>query len=193
MLPLPNRKRELAEAVWRIAATHGLESVTMREVAAEAHVSLRVVQYNFPGKHDLLVYALRELHRDNETRSRQRGEQLPDPTDMRAVLALVLNEFLPLDAHRRMSLTVYAAYFARSLTDPEIRTVFLGDDKSLENLVAMLIGKLNPAVDAEREADLLVSGITGLGLDILHRRRTVAEVQSTVDYHLDRLSGITRR
>jgi AcrR family transcriptional regulator len=39
------RRRQITDALLRIAGTRGLQAVTMREVAAEAGVSLRLVQY----------------------------------------------------------------------------------------------------------------------------------------------------
>lgn len=41
------RRRQIGEALLRVASTRGLQSATMREVAAEAGVSLRLVQYYF--------------------------------------------------------------------------------------------------------------------------------------------------
>ncbi|MFH8634025.1 TetR family transcriptional regulator [Streptomyces lydicus] len=41
--PAP-RRRQIAEALWRIAAERGLHEASLREVAAEAGVSLRAVQ-----------------------------------------------------------------------------------------------------------------------------------------------------
>src|ERR1044071_6437125 len=49
------RRREIAEAVWRVAAARGLAAGNGREIAAEAGVSPRVVQYHFADKHHLLV------------------------------------------------------------------------------------------------------------------------------------------
>ena len=39
------RRAHITAALLRIAATRGLQAVTMREVAAEAGLSLRLVQY----------------------------------------------------------------------------------------------------------------------------------------------------
>src|SRR4051812_49605691 len=55
------RRRQLTEAMLRIASTRGLQAVSMREVAAEAAVSLRVVQYYFTDKQTLLNSGLAEL------------------------------------------------------------------------------------------------------------------------------------
>ncbi|MEU7133689.1 TetR/AcrR family transcriptional regulator [Streptomyces sp. NPDC046261] len=187
------RRRQIAEAVWRIAADRGLDAASMREIATEAGVSLRVVQYHFDTKHRLLVAALRMLHEENERQARARARALRDPADPRALLRLILDEFLPLDDQRRTALRVFAAYYARSLTDPRLAEVFLHDARPVEHLVATVIAQARPGgpggdgVDPLLEADLLVSGVTGLGLDIVHGRRTLAEVRRAIDYHLDRI------
>lgn len=183
------RRREIVEAVWRIAAERGLQMATIREVAAEAGVAPRVVQYHFANKHDLLVTALRMLHRDNERRAGERIAALRAASDPRVLLRATLEELLPLDGQRRASLRVLTAYYTWSLTDPALAAVFLHEERPLEELVAALItaAGARPATDAAREADLLVGGVTGLGLDLLHRRRTRADVQRTLDYHLSRI------
>ncbi|WP_116214605.1 TetR/AcrR family transcriptional regulator [Streptomyces olivoreticuli] len=187
------RRREIAGAVWRIAAERGLHEASMREIAVEAGVSLRVVQYHFDSKHDLLVSALRMLHEENDRRARARVEALRRPDDPRALLRTILEEFLPLDEQRRTALRVFAAYYARSLTDPDLAAVFLHDEQPLEELVAAILrgaqdaGKAAPGIDPAPEADLLLSGVTSLGMDSVHARRTLASVSEVVDYHLDRL------
>ncbi|MEU5190305.1 TetR family transcriptional regulator C-terminal domain-containing protein [Streptomyces klenkii] len=114
---------------------------------------------------------------------------LDDPADPRAVLGAVLNEFLPLDEQRRSALRVFVAYYVRSLTDPALAEVFLHASQPIEQLVAGLIRQAGaaPGVDPGREADLLVSGVTVLGMDVLHGRRTLADVRTTLDHHLDRI------
>ena len=187
------RRRDIAEAVWRIAAGRGLDAASMREIAAEAGVSLRVVQYHFDGKHHLLVSALQMLNDENARHARDRMSALHDPSGPRTLLRAILGEFLPLDDQRRTALRVYAAYYARSLTDPALAAVFLHDSSPLEQLVADVIrqaqrdGTAAGGLDAGREADLLVAGVSGLGIDILHGRRTMADVRRTLDYHLDRV------
>ncbi|MGW7071610.1 TetR/AcrR family transcriptional regulator [Streptomyces sp. NPDC054855] len=188
------RRRQIAEAVWRIAAERGLEAASMREIAAEAGVSLRVVQYHFGSKHQLLVAALNMLHRENERLARTRVHF--DPANLRGVLSAMLDEFLPLDAQRAMALRVFSAYYARSLTDPAMAAVFLSDDHPLEELVAGFIataqesGQTAPGLNAQREADLLVAAAVGLGGDVLHARRTLNDVRATLDYHLAKIFSV---
>lgn len=55
------RRSEIAEALVRVAGRRGLHAVGMRDVAAEAGVSLRLVQYYFETKEKLLLYGLQHL------------------------------------------------------------------------------------------------------------------------------------
>ncbi|MFI8833502.1 TetR family transcriptional regulator C-terminal domain-containing protein [Streptomyces afghaniensis] len=185
------QRRRIAEAVWRIAAEQGLDAASMRRIAAEARVSLRVVQYHFDSKHALMVDALRLLHEENERLAQGR---IPyDMTEPCALLRAVLDEFLPLDEQRAFALRVFTAYYARSLTDPVLAEVFLTAEQPLERLVADIIGvgeaagSTAPGIDRVYEADLLVSGAIGLGLDVVHGRRSLADVRTVLDYHLGRI------
>ena len=54
------RRRQIVRALWRIAERGGLGAVSFREVAAEAGVSVRLVQYYFGTKADLLREANRQ-------------------------------------------------------------------------------------------------------------------------------------
>ncbi len=55
------RRSQIAEALVRVAGRRGLHAVGMRDVAAEAGVSLRLVQYYFQTKEKLLFYGLQHL------------------------------------------------------------------------------------------------------------------------------------
>lgn len=187
------KRQRVAEAVWRIAAEHGLDAASMRRIADTAGMSLRMVQYQYASKPALLVDALRRLHARNERLARRR---IPSGTaDPRDLVTAVLHEFLPVDAERAFALRVLNAYYARSLTDPALAAVFLPDEHPLEELVASLLeaaraaGRTAPGTDPAHEADLLVAGATGLGIDVLHGRRRLAEAEAVLAYHLDRILG----
>ena len=55
------RRTQIAEALIQVAGRRGLHAVGMRDVAAEAGVSLRLVQYYFQTKEKLLFYGLQHL------------------------------------------------------------------------------------------------------------------------------------
>jgi AcrR family transcriptional regulator len=119
------RRRQIADALLRTAATRGLHATGMREVAAEAGVSLRLVQYYFGTKEELLLAATRYLAvRFGErvlarARLKEAGAS-GGPASPHDVIAAILTEALPADDERRTFTIVYTAYLALSLTDPAL-------------------------------------------------------------------------
>jgi AcrR family transcriptional regulator len=192
------RRRQIAEALWRIASTRGLQAVSLREVAAEAGVSMRLVQYYCKTKHRMLLLALDYLNERTERHARERIVSSSEPLTPWSTLRGMLIEILPLDAHRRLASIVYLAYYVRALTDPDLADLFRGSRPLLEEEVAGQIrqaqdaGDAAPGVDARCEAETLLAVARDLG-DILLDSRTVEEALALLDYHLDRIFPPERR
>src|SRR6201994_5220635 len=55
------RRRQITEALLRVAATRGLHHAGLRDVATEAGLSVRLIQYYFGTKEQLLLYATQYL------------------------------------------------------------------------------------------------------------------------------------
>ncbi len=95
----------------------------MREPEAEAGVSLRLVQYYFGTKEELLLFAMRQLAAQFGERAMARIKKIKEaagPFGPRDVIAAILTEGLPADDERRTFTVLYTAYFAFSLTDPAL-------------------------------------------------------------------------
>jgi AcrR family transcriptional regulator len=185
------RRRQLAAAVFRLASTHGLESVSLRQVAAEAGVSMRLVQYYFETRDGMLLWALKHLNEELAGRVRARLSGEPSP---REIIRTSLVELVPHDEHSRMASLVFIAYFVRALNDPALGEAFRGDGTDeLAAFFAQLIrdsqaGRTSPAgLDPEREAATLLAVANGMGPDVLIGTVTAEEVLATLDYHLDRV------
>ena len=117
------RRRQIADALLRTAATRGLHATGMREVAAEAGVSLRLVQYYFGTKEELMLAAMQHLAARFGERAMTRINRIKetaDPVNPRDVIAAILTEGLPADDERRTFTVLYTAYFALSLTEPAL-------------------------------------------------------------------------
>ena len=117
------RRRQIADALVRTAATRGLHAAGMREVAAEAGVSLRLVQYYFGTKEELLLAAMQNLAARYGERAVARFREAGGsggPASPRDIIAAILAEALPADEERRTFTIVYTAYLALSLTDPAL-------------------------------------------------------------------------
>jgi AcrR family transcriptional regulator len=187
------RRREIAEAVVSIAGRRGLQAASMREVAAEAGVSLRLVQYYFHTKEELLLGTLRHLGNRLVARvDQQVRATAPEPTP-RTVLYATLSAIIPTDDESRRILTAYAAFFNLTLTDPHLVEHSLGYGNSMETYLADKIregqraGEIRADLPADDTAAALFTLTNGLGLSVLVGQRDGEAAVRVLTGHLDRL------
>ncbi|MDZ7915135.1 MAG: TetR/AcrR family transcriptional regulator [Rhodococcus sp. (in: high G+C Gram-positive bacteria)] len=194
-IPDPTRRRaEIAEALVRVASRDGLQAVTMRSVAAEAGVSLRLVQYYFTSKEELLVGTLQHLEQGSQERWAQRLADLPSPPQPRSIIDTFTSEALPTDEPSSMFHLVWMSYAVMAMTNTHIaRRPSLS---SIDRIERQLTGALQRAIDADElvpdcdpaiEAARLVTLVNGLGTSILVGQHSVDRATEVLTYHLDRL------
>jgi TetR/AcrR family transcriptional regulator, transcriptional repressor of bet genes len=189
------QKVDIAKAVWRLAGRAGLESVSLREVATEAGVSLGRVQYYFPNKDAMLLFGLQLAQRRMESRVHERLRQLPEPVDAESILRAVLDEMLGDDPDSRQMIRVSIAYYGRALEDPYIAAVLMGDDAELRSYAADVVRdakaelRTPPAVDPEKEAHIVWSLASSLGTEVAFGELSAEEAQTMMHYYLDRILG----
>jgi AcrR family transcriptional regulator len=189
------RRAQLTAALLRVASTRGLQAVTMREVAAEAGVSLRVVQYYFTDKATLLTAGLTELAGRLDRRVKQRAAAAGPALSVRAVLELVLSSILPLDEDSRADSLAWTAYYAVALTDPALGAAGTRHPDALEAyLTARLAraqreGEAPAGLDARTEVVLLLALANGLTASVLGRQRDADDALRVLRHQLDRLLG----
>jgi AcrR family transcriptional regulator len=187
------RRRQIGEALLRIASTRGLQSATMREVAAEAGVSLRLVQYYFHTKEELLLAALGYL-----------GEQLTErvsafirargPATPRTIVYGTLTAALPTDEQSRRLTLAYTGFYTLVFSEPELgeRHGATYPDK-LESLLAKQIaaaqeaGEVAADVNPALTAAALLAMTNGLGSSVLGGQRDGAAALRILEDQLDRL------
>ncbi|MGW7369163.1 TetR/AcrR family transcriptional regulator [Streptomyces sp. NPDC054841] len=195
------RRLEITAALWRIASTRGLDGVSLRDVAAEAGISLGRLQHYFRSKDEMLVFALRQINQLADQRIRDRIEKaatnLAEEPPPRFVLRECLAGMLPLDEHSRVGQLVAAAYFARAVHDDRLRTEAQEGIPRLREFLAGLLrraaeGRQLPAgCDPDAEAMILISLVDGLTAYTLLHVHTPEEALRLLDHHLDRLFGTT--
>ncbi len=114
------RRARITEALVRVAARTGLHTVTLRAVAAEAGVSLRLVQYYFETKANLVHATLRTLERQSRRRWADRLAALPRPVTARAFTEAFCAEALPTDEPSRAFHLIWTSSAVLAMTDPEL-------------------------------------------------------------------------
>lgn len=188
------RRRQIAGALLRIAGTRGLHAAGMRDVAAEAGVSLRLVQYYFGSKEQLLLYTAQYLAEQFGERVRARFRAGGIPPAPRAVAEALLTEALPVGEESRMFHVVYASYAAMALTDPALamQPLIRSADAVEHVLLAQLTaaqqaGQMPAHLDARLEATSLMAISAALATSVLAGQRSADEAMTVLRYHLDRL------
>ncbi|MEU0667856.1 TetR/AcrR family transcriptional regulator [Streptomyces lavendulocolor] len=207
------RRLEIAEALWRIASTRGLDGVSLRDVAAEADISLGRLQHYFRTKDEMLLFALRHINSLADQRIRERiGALAAEPgtgagpsaeseaetgqgPPPGAVLRECLMGMLPLDEKSRVGTLVGAAYFARAIHDERLREEAREGIPRLAEFLASLLRSARErgetaggrALDPYTEAMLLISLVDGLTAYTLLGVQTGEEAAQRLDAHLDRL------
>lgn len=163
------RRRELAQAVWRVVLRDGAQSASVRSVAREAGWSAGSLRHYFTSQAELLTFAMRLV----TDRVRTRVVALPiegDPVDM-AVRRC--EEVLPLDAERRAEAEVWLALTGSGLADPSLRAIRNEADDGMRELCGRLLGYLRDtgALSPDRvdtvEAERLRALLDGLALHLL--------------------------
>jgi len=188
------RRRQIAEALLRIAATRGLQAASMREVATEAGVSVRLVQYYFSTKEQLLLGSLPYLAERLTARVQARLAGLASPPSPRDVVEGVLTAVLPIDEESRSIRRTYDAFYALVLTDPDLTGQDAArDPDALERLLARHVARGQEAgeVAGDHDATQVAAGLlaltNGLGASVLGGQRTGEAATTVLGYHLDRL------
>lgn len=188
------RRAEIAEALVRIAGRRGLHAVGMRDVAAEADVSLRLVQYYFETKEKLLLFGLQHLTQRFGERVATRIKDTVDSPGPRATIEALLKAALPTDEESRTFHFVYTSYAMLAVNDPALAAQpFIKDPDAAEDAVTELLLRaqeadlLRPGADPRLEAAGLLAMSAGLGTGILVGQRSAESAVAVLDHTLDRI------
>ena len=173
MIDQDSRRHEIAHAVWRIVLRDGVSAVSIRDVAAEAGLSVGSVRHVFGSKAELLEYSMALVH--EQTRDRVAAHfAIKDP---RKFAEAVLAELLPLDDQRRTEMAVNMAVVAESPSHPGLRRVALDAQQAVSEACAAVLTRLRhddlirPGADMAYEAERLHALVDGLALHALTAER----------------------
>lgn len=163
------RRRRLAEAVWRIILREGLPAVSVRSVAAEAALAVGSVRHFFPSQAELVNFAMTTLVETVTTRV-QRAAQTPG---VRERVAAMLVELLPVTERTHAEFAAYLEFLDRSRTDPSLQAVAWRSVRAVRELIVTVLadlrqlGLLRAELDLEEEAIRLHAFLDGLTLQLI--------------------------
>lgn len=161
------RRRDLAQATWRVILREGIGKASVRAVATEAGLSTGSLRHIFPTQVELLEFSMR-LVTENAT-ERVRAHSIENARD--AVEAYT-KELLPLDAERRAEIEVNILMISLAASEPrlavvrdEARFAIAGGCRAWIDLLVGA-GEASAALDRDLEAKRLHAVIDGLAMHL---------------------------
>ncbi|MDN5747541.1 MAG: TetR/AcrR family transcriptional regulator [Pseudonocardia sp.] len=186
------RRTRIAAALMRVAAERGLEAVSLRHVAAEASVSVGMVQHYFRDKDEMMVFALGRVSENVAARLAAGGDA---DTPLREMLRALLVQLLPLDEERTVEGQVALAFQAYAAVRPTVAEGLRENTAQMRAFVgdriraAQAAGEAVTTVDPLRAATALLALVEGLGVHVLGGHYSADEALAVFDAHLDTLFG----
>ena len=187
------RRAVLAEALWRIAERDGIAAATVRRVAAEAGVSVGMVQHYFSTKTEMLLFALTHMRARVLARLEQQLAELPQPVTYQERIRATIRVMLPVDEPGRQEAAVNIAFFSAATVTPEYaKGLRDGYARQLAFgratfTAAAAEGLLTDGIDPVKEADALYFLIMGLTGPVLIGQLTPEAALDLLDHQLARI------
>lgn len=181
------RKKQIAEAMWRVILDKGMEGATVRNIAEEAGLSLGALRHYFTNQDDLLVYAMKLVQERATERIEAVAQQNMQPKEM--VMAVLL-EIVPLNEETLAEMEVWFAFIAhvkhrKEELDVPNDGILEGVQKVIGYLGAM--GLLKKGLDLDLEAERLYALIDGIAIHALFEpeRLEAERIKKTIHYHIE--------
>jgi AcrR family transcriptional regulator len=164
VVDIEQRRAQLTEAAARLIARSGLESATMREVAAEAGWTTGALTHYFTDKRELLLTTFQASLANR--RAQRPNDEHADPA---AQLRASLEGALPLDTARRRHWMVTIAFCSQAAGDAELAATQRAAYREFRDHVASLAARcgLADAQGADACAERLIAVADGIAVQAL--------------------------
>ena len=156
------RRRELVAATWAVVAAEGIEAATVRRIAEEAGCTTGRITHYFADKEEVLVAALRQVHRA----AGKRMLAAIGPRSGLEALRAVLAEALPLDEERILEWRVWLAFWGSAATSTSLQAEQHQRYREWRGLLKRVLAtaQLSADIDLDQLVDQIVALVDGFGL-----------------------------
>lgn len=186
------RREHIAAALMRVAAAHGLESVSLRHVAAEAGVTAGMVQHYFPSKDAMMRFAMDTASARFEQRITVAVDALGEHPSARDLVSAVLGTLMPTsdpaaadDGRVALAFMAYAATRPTVAADLERSNAGLRDFIASQVRTAVSEGLAPASLDPESAAATLMALTDGLAVQMLSSNLSHETATALLETQLD--------
>ncbi len=136
------RRKELADAVWRVALREGFSAVSVRTVARESGWSPGALRHYFPTSGAMITFATKwavdQVRQRFDALDANRGGAITEATPVE-----ILEQLLPLDANRRVESEAWLALVSNAHIGAEMRRQRREVDGLIRYVVQTVIRQLD--------------------------------------------------
>ncbi|GAA3231736.1 TetR/AcrR family transcriptional regulator [Actinocorallia longicatena] len=179
------RRRELAQALWRVVFRDGVDAVSVRSVAAEAGWSSGALRHYFPDQRELIAAAMR-LVTDHIAARIQALE--PEGTLEEKAVAY-FEQLLPLDEARRTEAEVWFSFVTRARLEPKLASLTRAVNGELRGFISSILAQF--PIDDPTAPGRMHALIDGLCLHLLLYPEAVTPADARAQVRAE-LSGMLR-
>ncbi|RZS43468.1 TetR family transcriptional regulator [Herbihabitans rhizosphaerae] len=168
------RRRDVAEAVFRVVARDGFASASLRNVADEAGLAIGSVRHYCGSHEQLMAIAFDALNDSFTARFMPHVGKVettePRSPERQALVEAMLAEFLPLDEQRTREIVVWLEFSIAARGDSRYRPYVRRISSGMRMIVRRILdgsrdaGQLAGDIDLDEETDRLAALIDGLAL-----------------------------
>jgi AcrR family transcriptional regulator len=183
------RRRHIADAVFRVMGRVGMDGAGLREVAEEAGVSMGAVQHYFSSKDEMLLFALDHMRARVIARLSSELVATQGPGN-RDYMWAASRAMLPLDQASREEAIVNVAFVAAAMANPSYQDLLRqGYDRLLQvwrdqMRSASDAGRLAKGIDPDAAAPELFFLVQGLIGPVLIGAISTAEAEAILERKL---------
>ncbi|UFT98323.1 TetR family transcriptional regulator C-terminal domain-containing protein [Radiobacillus kanasensis] len=183
------RKRQIAEATWRVILEKGIEHASVRNIAKEANLSLGALRYYFSSQDQLLAYAM-DLVKERATERIQQIVSQDIPLKVKVIQALM--EMVPTSKETRAEMEIWFSFLIHIRHKKEQRKIDTdGVYAGIQILMHTLQenNMLKDGIDLDLEAEALYSLVDGLAIHALFDPTRIPQekVKSILSSYMERL------
>lgn len=133
------RRREIAEALWRLAERDGFGAVSVRNVAREAGWSAGALRYSFSTQEELLRFAMESMIEAATARIQAVLDAAPRADDPVNLAVRLLEQALPFDPRRAAEVSAWRAINEAVREYPGLHDVLETEWSSSRHLCRLIV------------------------------------------------------
>lgn len=190
------RRELIAAALMRVAASQGLESVSLRHVAAEAGLTAGAVQHYFASKDAMMRFAMDTASARIGERMAVRLAAMGEAATPRDVVHGLLTTLLPTTSSSATEdLRVALAFMAYAATRPEVSATLEHSNTQMREVIAAQVhraiaqGQARASRHPELTAATLLALTDGLAVQMLSANLTAAAATAILEAQIDQSFG----